>query len=145
VTDFDLETLSALAAKVDKRLRWAGFLLAAMLVILAIDLQLKRSLGRQAVETARNMAVMHSIAAAAGRLRADLEGGTGGREPAREDAGRGADPGRAGGHDVDGAPGVAAGAGDPDGPLADAVARHPAGTRKRAPRNGTRASGGTGG
>jgi hypothetical protein len=47
---FDLETLSVLAARTGKHLRWAGFLLAAMLAILAIDLQLKRSIARLAVE-----------------------------------------------------------------------------------------------
>jgi hypothetical protein len=143
-TTFDLETLSALAAKVDKRLRWAAFLLGAMLLILVIDLQIKRSLGRQAVEQARSIAITQSLNAAAERLRADLTGGSLGREPGGPADGSRPDAGGDRPDVLGGTPPVAEASTDPGGPLEDAVARHPASARKRAPRNGPRAGRGTG-
>jgi len=132
----DMDSLEALSGSVRKSLHWCVFLLAAMIVILVIDLQIKKSIARQAVR------VTGEFDAVTARLLADMKGEARGRSgpvvaPADDvDHGGG---GRRG--DVDGRAGVAAGDDQAAGPGEAAVARGPAGRVKRAPGNGRRASG----
>jgi hypothetical protein len=136
-TQFDLETLSVLAARVDKRLKWAALLLAAMLAILVIDLQIKRSIARQAVEVADRCAAADSICGRVGSLVADLRRETAG-------GGLGGGPAGSGGPDaggdspdvLDGNAPLAAGPDPAAGPLEAAVRRHPPGRGKRAAGDG---------
>jgi len=138
--------LEALSASVRKSLHWCAFLLAAMIVILAVDLQIKKSLGRQAVATARRLAQLDaSLAAETDRL---IDGV---RERMADERGTvdapaddGDHPGRGGGGDVDGGPGVAAGNDQEAGSRQAARARRPAGRVKRAPGDGRRAPGADG-
>lgn len=133
-TTLDLETLSVLAARVDKRLKWAAFLVGAMLVILVIDLQIKRTIAQQGTDAARSLAVMRGLAAGAERIRADLAGGEGNGQSAGPAAGRDADTGRAVPDGLDGDAAMAAAGDSPD-------QQGPAAPVRRAPRAGKRTAG----
>lgn len=74
-------------------LRWAGFLLGAMIVILFIDLQLKRSIGRQAVDIAFLASEARSgFRGQAPVAAADADAGDGGSGGVERDAGLAARP-----------------------------------------------------
>jgi hypothetical protein len=131
-TTFDLETLSVLAARTGARLKWAGLLLAAMLVILLIDLQLKRSVARLAVDAAERCARADAICARTGALVAELKReAAGGRLAGGEAGGGSSDPGGDRPDVLAGDAPVAAGPGPAGDPLQAAVGRHPAGRRQR--------------
>src|SRR6266853_5623144 len=131
-----MDGLEALSGSVRKSLHWCAFLLTAMIVILVIDLQIKKSIARQAIR------VTGEFDAAAARLLAGVKGEARGRSGpvvAPADDGDHAGGGRRG--DVDGSAGVAAGDDPQAGPDPAAVARGAAGRVKRAPGDGRRAPG----
>jgi hypothetical protein len=123
------QDLADMAANARKLLAWAGVFLAAMLVILVIDLQLKRSVARQAVSASELL----SRAAALAR-------GTIGRETLAADSDNAGDGGGDRGDHVDGSTGVAAGSDPPRDTAAGVPAAAPGGPRKRPPGNGRRTS-----
>jgi hypothetical protein len=124
-TEFD--DLADMAIHVRRSLHWASFLLAAMVLILLIDLQLKRSIARQAI----------TVSQAASRIVADLKGDPGGRtEPVAEPAGDSGHSGRGGSDHVDGSTSLAEGNGQAGAPVEAAVRRHPSSRAKRSPGDG---------
>jgi hypothetical protein len=128
-----LDDLTALAGTVRKTLHWSAFLLAAMLAILVIDLQLKRSIARQAI------AASELIGKGTDKLIGDLIGrGTGGGRtgPVDPPADDGDHPGGGGGDHVDGSPGVAAADDHPGSPGPGTAGRRPGSRPKRPPRDG---------
>jgi hypothetical protein len=127
MTEFD--DLADMAVHVRRSLHWASFLLAAMVLILLIDLQLKRSIARQAVNAAALM----------GQALTMTERKAGGRSgPVDPSAGDSNHRGGGSGDHVDGSPPVATGADPAQAPLEAAIRDHPAGRAKRAPGNGRR-------
>jgi hypothetical protein len=127
MTEFD--DLSSMAVNVRRSLHWCTFLLAAMILILIIDLQLKRSIARQAVNAAALMGQALTMA----------ERKAGGRSgPVDSPAGDSNHRGGGGSDHVDGSPPVATGADPAETPLEAAIRDHPAGRAKRTPGNGRR-------
>lgn len=129
------DELTALAAKTGKTLVWAGFLLGMMLLVLLIDLQLKRSIARTAIIAAgRHDSIMRMTDG----IMADLtrKGTPSGRPVMAESDSPSRGPGSDG---MDGAPPVAASASDPGSEAAGVPAAAPASPRKRTPGNGRRA------
>jgi hypothetical protein len=136
-TTFDLETLSVLAARVDKRLKWAALLLAAMLAILVIDLQLKRSIARQAIDAAERCARADSVCGRTMSMLGEIRRETaGGRFRGDPDSGSGADPGRDSADVLARDAAMAAGPDGAAGPVPAAAPGRPAGRRKRTPGDG---------
>lgn len=136
MTDFPGD-LDALSASVRKNLHWAVFLLGAMMLVLVIDLQLKRSIARQAVTVSRRLADLDTqLAKATGRLVADVKARTGDRQPMDAPAHDGDNPCGCGGSDVDGSAGVAAGSSPAGSTRKGPPARRRAGTPDRAPGDG---------
>jgi hypothetical protein len=121
--------LEALSVSVRKSLHWSVFLLGAMLLILVIDLQIKRSIGRQAVAVGRMLAASEVLSYQTDRLIADVMGATNGRQSADASGDDADNAGRDGGGHVDGSPGVAAG----NGQAGSADEKPKAGRRGRAP------------
>jgi hypothetical protein len=131
------DELETLAASVRKNLHWAVFALGALALILVIDLQLKRSIGRQAVTVARRLADLDTtLARETQRLVADVKEATGERQPVDAPAHDGDHPCGCGGDDVDGSAGVAAGSGPPRGARQKPPARRGPRPQDRAPGDG---------
>ena len=129
--------LDALAASARKSLHWATFLLAAMLLILVIDLQIKRAIGRQAVSVGKMLSDSAALNYQTDRLIADVrKGGRDGPGAADPPADDGDNPVRGGGDHVDGSTGMAAGGDPPGGPAPGTAPRRPPRPRVRAPRDG---------
>ena len=122
----DTDGLEALAASVRRSLHWAVFLLGCMALILVIDLQLKRSVARQAVNA--SVALSNAVVLAG---KAGGGGRSGAVDPSADD---GDHRDRSAGDHVDGGAGMAAGGDEAGGPV-------PAAPRRRAPRAGQRAPG----
>jgi hypothetical protein len=100
--------LDALSVSVRKSLHWAVFLLAAMLVVLVIDLQIKRSIGRMAVSVGNMLANTTVLSYQTDQLIASLKGDGDVGQPASAPGHDADHAGRDGGDHVDGSPRVAA-------------------------------------
>ena len=131
------QELDDMAAGVARSLKWAGFLLAAMLVILLVDLQLKRSIGKTAVLASERHALIVDMA---DRIMADLGKGTRrGREPVAPPGSAGGDTSHDGNTGMVGDAAVAAGTDPPGDPPPDVPAPAPGRPGQRTPGNGRRA------
>lgn len=76
-----MDDLDRLAAQVRRSLHWAGFLVAMMALILVIDLQLKKSIARQAVNAARLFSeAVSTFGTGQSSPAADLRGGDDGAD-----------------------------------------------------------------